>query len=178
MDPHVNEDPAAVARRLRPGQESTTGVVRTPEGSTPDPTPVLDGQHAAHWVLSAEERAKGFVRPVRARYQHVGPPAPGGLRDLTAEEMEQYRPYGYVKFEPYPDSRAPVTGRYWTQAQLDKARGGGCGGVTTMGSAIAETYAREPSFYGSTWCCGCRAYLPVGETGEFVWDGTDERVGT
>jgi hypothetical protein len=29
----------------------------------------------------------------------------------------------------------------------------------------------------STFCCGCRAHFPVGEDGEFVWDGTNEKVG-
>ena len=47
-----------------------------------------------------------------------------------------------------------------------------------MGLAIAETYARDPSFYGGTYCAGCQTHLPVGPKGEFVWDGTDERVGT
>lgn len=53
-----------------------------------------------------------------------------------------------------------------------------CGTVTTMAQAIAETYARDPHFYGATYCCACRMHLPVGENGEFVWDGTDEKVGT
>jgi hypothetical protein len=44
-----------------------------------------------------------------------------------------------------------------------------------MGPAIAETYAREPKYYGSTFCCGCRTHLPVAE---FLWDGTNERVGS
>jgi hypothetical protein len=43
--------------------------------------------------------------------------------------------------------------------------------------AIAETYARQPTFYGATFCCHCGTHLPVGEQGEFVWeDGS--RVGT
>ena len=41
-----------------------------------------------------------------------------------------------------------------------------CGTVTTMGRAIAETYARDPSFYGGTYCGGCRAHRPLAE---FVW---------
>lgn len=53
-----------------------------------------------------------------------------------------------------------------------------CGAATTMGVAIAETYAREPTFYGGTYCASCRAHFPVGATGEFTWDGTDEKVGT
>lgn len=53
-----------------------------------------------------------------------------------------------------------------------------CGVVTSMPRQIAETYAANPRYYGSTYCCGCNKYLPVGESGEFVWDGTNERVGT
>ena len=84
-----------------------------------------DGQQKGYVVLSAEERAKGFVRPVRQSYVH------------------------------------------------DK-----CGGVTTMGLALAETYARDPSFYSGTFCAICRAHFPVGADGEFTWKGTTERVGT
>lgn len=45
-----------------------------------------------------------------------------------------------------------------------------CGGVTSMGQTIAETYARDPKFYGSTYCVHCKMHRPVGEHGEFVWD--------
>lgn len=53
-----------------------------------------------------------------------------------------------------------------------------CGGVTTMGQALAETYARDPYFYSGTFCCDCRNHFPVGEDGEFVWQGTEIKVGT
>lgn len=84
-----------------------------------------DGQQKGYVVLSSEERAKGFVRPVRRSYVHEK-----------------------------------------------------CGSVTTMGVALAETYARDPSFYSGTFCVACAAHFPVGKDGEFVWDGTDEKVGT
>lgn len=146
--------------------------------SVPDSATLPDGQHVDHWVLSAEERAKGFVRPVRDSYVHVGPPGPTHpLRDLTDEEGRRYGADGFVKFETYPESDSPRTGRYWRQVELD-AVGKGCGSLTIMPMPIAETYAREPGFYGRTFCAGCRQYLPVGERGEFVWDGTNERVGT
>ena len=83
------------------------------------------GQQRDYVVLSESERAKGFVRPVRASYMH-----------LT------------------------------------------CGATTTMGDALAETYARDPYFYSGTFCATCRAHFPVGEGGEFVWAGTQEKVGT
>lgn len=53
-----------------------------------------------------------------------------------------------------------------------------CGVVTTMGISLAETYARDPKFYTGTFCCGCGKHLPVGEDGEFIWDGSSEKVGT
>lgn len=55
---------------------------------------------------------------------------------------------------------------------------GGCGAVTRMGVALSETYARDPGFYGATWCVGCNMHRPVGANGEFLWDKTDEKVGT
>lgn len=83
------------------------------------------GQQKGYVVLSEEERAKGFVRPVRRSYVHEK-----------------------------------------------------CGVVTTMGQALAETYARDPHFYSGTFCCGCGTHFPVGEDGEFLWDGTNEKVGS
>jgi hypothetical protein len=57
-----------------------------------------------------------------------------------------------------------------------------CGAVTYMSRAIAETYARDPGFYGATYCVGCAMHRPVGEAGEFVWVeygvATDIKVGT
>lgn len=50
-----------------------------------------------------------------------------------------------------------------------------CGGLTTMGPSLAETYARKPDFYSGTFCTTCRAHFPLNQ---FVWDGTDEQVGS
>lgn len=102
-----------------------------------------DGTNEVYLVLSEEERAKGFVRPVRRTYVH------------------QYMLDGSDL--PYP------------LISLDGV--GGCGVATTMGQALAETYARDPKFYGATYCVGCKDHFPVGEDGEFYWDdGT--KVGT
>jgi hypothetical protein len=51
-----------------------------------------------------------------------------------------------------------------------------CGTVTTMGRSIAETYARDPGFYGATYCIHCKGHFPVGEDGEFVWHPADNLV--
>ena len=146
-------------------------------GTAPGP------QNAAYLVLSEEERAKGFVRPVRRSYRHAGIAGPRWpLRDLTGEEQERYAGSGYVKYEEYPPDDRSSLGRLWTSAQLASI-GGGCGTVTTMAQAIAESYARSPGMYGATYCCGCRLHLKVGKDGEFVWiepDGSEagNRVGT
>lgn len=79
-------------------------------------------QNDTYLVLSDEERAKGFVRPVRQSYVHTK-----------------------------------------------------CGVETKMSLAIAETYARNPKFYGATYCVACCMHLPVSE---FVWSGTNEAVGS
>jgi hypothetical protein len=50
-----------------------------------------------------------------------------------------------------------------------------CGAVTRMGPELAETYARDPKFYGATYCVGCRMHRPVAE---FTWHGTNEAVGS
>lgn len=106
----------------QPETTLTDGSPVTPDHREIDPA---TGQQKGHVVLSEEERAKGFVRPVRRSYVH-----------LT------------------------------------------CGTVTTMWVAIAETYARDPNFYNGTFCVGCKSYFPVGADGEFVWQGTNDKVGT
>lgn len=136
-------------------------------------------QNSVYLVLSEEERARGFVRPVRTRYIHVGIAGPQfPLRDLTEEEGQGWwkdDPDPFVKFEAYPDGSSSE-GCYWTQKQLDSI-GKGCNSVTNMELSIAETYARHPGFYGSTYCVQCSMHFSVGADGEFVWeDGS--RVGT
>lgn len=52
-----------------------------------------------------------------------------------------------------------------------------CGSTTRMNITIAETYARDPKFYGSTFCYHCGGHFPVGPAGEFVWLN-GEKVGS
>lgn len=134
-----------------------------------DSTPVE--QAKVYLVLSEEERAKGFVRPLRRGYRHVGKRPKYPLAPLTAEQKELYGEEGYAAYEAYPESERPACGRFWTAAELK----GGCGTVTEMGLALCETYARDPGFYGATYCCGCSKHLPVEE---FVWVEDGQRVGS
>jgi hypothetical protein len=171
-------------------EQYDAGRLATTSGKTPEhfgsPAPTLEtkenGQHSSYWILSESERAKGFVRPVRTAYKHVGRPAPKyPMRGATPEEIEQFKDEGWIEFEVYPEGSNGL-GKWWSQADLDSV-GNGCGTVTTMSRAIAETYAREPGFYGATMCVGCQKHLPVGEDGEFVWmnahgGASQERVGT
>lgn len=138
-------------------------------GITDDPAdPAINRgspQHDKYLVLSEAERKKGFVRPYRASYIHTGRKPQFPLRDATEQERADYGKFGYVKYEEYPVG-GPIAGRWWTEADLK----GGCGVRTTMGQAIAETYARDPKFYGATFCCGCQKHIRVED---FQWeDGT------
>lgn len=130
-----------------------------------------DGQQQTYLVLSDEERQKGFVRPVRTRYKHVGCRPQYPTRLLTDEEQQRYATYGYVVYEEYPPSDSAVVGKFWTEKQLH----GGCGSVTTMGQALAETYAHDPEFYSGTFCVYCHAHFPVRE---FIWEPDGSPVGS
>jgi hypothetical protein len=46
-----------------------------------------------------------------------------------------------------------------------------CGTVTTMGLALSETYARDPKFYGGTFCCHCGTHFRLRDIqdGEWRW---------
>lgn len=70
---------------------------------------------------------------------------------------DEERAKGFVR--PYRDSYKHTT----------------CGGVTTMGRKLSETYARDPGFYGATFCCTCNRHLPVSE---FVWTADGQQVGS
>jgi hypothetical protein len=48
-----------------------------------------------------------------------------------------------------------------------------CGIVTTMSIKIAETYARDPKFYGATYCISCVKHVPVDEC---RWDDATHSV--
>ena len=135
------------------------------------------GQHAVYPVLWPEGRTKGFVRPVRNKYTHKGQRLRGTVRPLTDEEKETYGQYGYVGFVSAPASESPIIGTYLTQEMLGKFDGEyiqGCGVSTKMRSELAETYARDPKFYGATFCVGCNRHLPVDE---FEWED-GETVGS
>lgn len=154
-------------------------------------TPKGEGQqNECYLILSEEERAKGYVRPVRNRYIHVGK-KPHGLeihQILTEEdklEMKKKFPndkrdYVAILTVMKKEDGSFLGGSYVTQEELDAWKSGtllgGCGCKTIMAHEIAETYARNPKFYGSTWCMTCKKHLPVEE---FIWDdGSNEIVGS
>jgi hypothetical protein len=55
-------------RTTTDGEPPAPGMERS---GAPQPIDPATGQHKAYWILSEEERAKGFVRPVRAKYLHT-----------------------------------------------------------------------------------------------------------
>ena len=50
-----------------------------------------------------------------------------------------------------------------------------CGVITTMTDTIAEAYATDPKFYTAAFCLHCGKHYP---SDEFIWEGTDEFVGS
>lgn len=58
----------------------------------------------------------------------------------------------------------------------DAYRHDACKSITTMGRALAETYARDPLFYGGTYCCKCQMHKPVSEFHWYEMDGTEGPV--
>lgn len=68
-----------------------------------------------------------------------------------------------------PSEQSPGFVRPFRTRYVHVADRGGCGAATTMNRAIAETYALSPTFYGATYCVGCRMHRPVGPDGEFDW---------
>lgn len=156
-------------------------LVKDTGTGAPTEEKLADGQLTDHYVLCPEDRANGYVEPYRDSYIHVGPPGPEfDLVELTAEQRERLGEdfVEGMKYEPYPEDRHPALGCYWTPEKLAKV-GKGCGTLTRMPAACAETYAVQPGYYGSTFCCYCGAYFPVGRDGEFVWDRESmQRVGT
>lgn len=93
---------------------------------------------------------------------------------------------------PAPDPMVTEGGQYnsyWVLSESERSKGfvrpvrdsykhETCGAITRMGPALSETYAREPSFYGATFCCQCGGHFPVGPNGQFTWKDTNEKVGT
>jgi hypothetical protein len=115
------------------------------------------GQHGAYIVLCADERAKGFVRPYRDAYKHVG-------QRLGCDDYK--RPEGVM---------GGVCLNCGHTQPDHVQRNGACNAVTTMGRALSETYARDPKFYGSTFCVNCNRHLPVAE---FIWTADGQQVGS
>lgn len=152
--------------------------METTDRNNPDLNETKDnGQQKAYLVLSEEERAKGFIRPVRHNYVHIGGAEKGELEILPKEEVEKYKKEGWVAFLRYSGEDSLV-GRYLNAIELDNYQKKGiigCGTTTSMSTGIAETYARDPKFYGATYCVCCGKHFSVDQ---FVWEGTNEKVGS
>lgn len=150
-----------------------------------------EGQNECYLVLSEDERAKGFIRPYRDSYVHLGKKIArdkegrivGQLIKIDELEYPKDSYYskenGYGGYLKYPEGGHAI-GKYMKIEEVEaivarKTHFGGCGTLTRMNQSISETYARNPSFYGATFCVGCNKHLPVDE---FVWDNTDETVGS
>lgn len=82
---------------------------------------------------------------------------PGPQNEVYLVLSEQERSRGFVR---------PIRDSYTHSV---------CKQTTTMARPIAETYARNPTFYGATYCTTCRKHLPVSE---FTWEPDGSTVGS
>jgi hypothetical protein len=124
-----------------------------------------------------------LVQAAKAAIEAAPPPPPpadrskrcmtDGSPEGSREEYQQIDPVtgqqkGYVALCPAERAKGfvrPVRNTYRHKT---------CNTTTTMGMALAETYARDPGFYSGTFCCSCRGHFPLDE---FMWEGTTEQVG-
>lgn len=91
-------------------------------------------------------------RDPRLPHKHGPDEQPVPQQEVYLVLSEEERAKGFVR--PYRDTYTHST----------------CGLPTTMGRAIAETYARNPHFYGGTYCVYCQMHRPLTE---FTWpDGS------
>lgn len=87
---------------------------------------------------------------------------------------------------PQPIGPDGQHGAYWVLSESERKKGwvrplrrkyihDACGGVTSMGLALCETYAKDPTFYGATFCVMCGNHYPVAD---FHWIVDNQRVGS
>jgi hypothetical protein len=130
---------------------------------------------AKHGVLSIAHNpppSGGFPVPEHLQRFAV-PPAASITTDRTDPRLghgsdDEPRPQNDVDRVANDEDRKTLV-RPVMRSYLHDPALGGCGAVTTMSLPIAETYAANPQFYGSTYCVGCQMHKRVGTGGEFVW---------
>jgi hypothetical protein len=139
-------------------------------------------QNKKYLVLSEEELAKGFIRPVRTTYVHKGRLFDKGIEMLEEPYVSDHNGKTYVAIAAVllNEDGSRKGGAYLTQEELDQHRKtggyvGGCGVETVMGLKLAQTWARDINFYGATYCCGCNKHIGVHE---FLWSDDGEMLGS
>ena len=93
----------------------------------------------------------------RLPHKHGPDTEPVPQQEVYLVLSDEERAKGFVR--PYRDTYKHAT----------------CGKTTTMGRPIAETYARDPKFYGGTYCVHCQMHRPLSE---FVWEPDGSPVGS
>jgi len=146
----------------------------------------------AHLEEHHQQRKKQFTRALERRLQ-----ASGGNGSIYNKYKRNSKPRETTSGGPPEDEHwddvapggiDPTTGQhrgYWILPESERAKGFirplrqeythiVCGGPTAMGLAIAETYARDPSYYKGTFCATCKKHYP---NEEFVWKDTNDFLG-
>lgn len=106
------------------------------------------------------------------RLTHGVDESPGPQAEVYLVLSEEERAKGFVR--PYRSAYTHVLcPRYSPERFSQETRERLA--VTTMGRALSETYARDPKFYGATYCTHCGMHRAVSE---FRWVADGKVVGS
>ncbi len=144
----------AEARRLRTAADALDRQLKAQEALMPDAAAPLYGVPAA----GAGALNAARLTPARITTDPADPAIaviePSGMQAKYLVLSEEERKKGFVR----PLRRAYIHIK--------------CGAETKMGLALCETYARQPNFYGGTFCAACSAHFNlIGDDGkrQFHW---------
>ena len=155
----------AILRRHEPSEVRSVAPVDTTLESVRLIPHAMEGGDTETRSLRAFQLTEVVVPPV---------PTTGTTADPADPRLHQTCPNGQAEvYLVLPEeelksdaSERPLRSRYVH---------GKCGGVTSVGGKIALTFAKDPTFYDTTFCCHCLAQFPVAD---FTWEGTTDVVGS
>lgn len=102
------------------------------------------------------------------------------MAELTTDKNDPRLGHGFDE-RPVPQQEVYLVlseeeiGKGFVRPYRDRYIHNVCGGETVMGQALSATYARDPKFYGATYCVHCKMHRPVSE---FTWSEDGELVGS
>jgi len=123
---------------------------------------IIDGNKKVYVTARTRKLAEAEYKATKELLKNMG---------LTTDPDDPRLGHGVDK-EPIPQHEVYLVlseeerAKGWVRPFCDRYMHSTCGTITTMGYDLSATYARDPSFYGATYCVGCKMHKGVGE---FFW---------